>query len=241
MKKYKFSLALLLSFALIFSTMNSFALAESTDFNNVSENENNRELTVTEETKKETIDIIERASNFKQNNTDGEIRPQNVVSIIMYLARIAYGATKTYAKVTENHVEDAIKDYFDLSVLTTQYTNIKELWLIGSNKKVTIEFGTQSRGFEHIMSKHHPKYWTGLGYREYNSFFNDTTSMQEIVDIIAVVINYSDENKQKILNNYSNNVAVDGYYSGKLYRVVVDGNLKVVTAYPYGWNVAESR
>ncbi|MCF7753210.1 MULTISPECIES: hypothetical protein [Paenibacillus] len=203
-----------------------------------------KERIVTEEIKNDTLEILENSRESNNVQPQNEIRPANIFRIIMQAAKLLYGTSKTYAKVTEAYVEKAIENEFEaeLPFLVTRYSLIKEIWLIGTSDYIELKFGTQDGGMEHIMSKHHPKYWTGLGYKavQQNSFFYETTSMRDIVTIIATVANYSESNKKAIRANTSGPVAVDGYYDGKKYRLVVNSDYEVVTLYPYGWNIAES-
>ncbi|MBY0202781.1 MULTISPECIES: hypothetical protein [Paenibacillus] len=203
----------------------------------------NTERVLTEKIKSDTLEIIENSRGSNSVQPQSEVRPANIFRIVMEAAKLLFGATKTYNKVTEAYVENAIENEFkdELPFLVTRNSLIEEFWLIGTNEYVELKFGTSDRGLEHILSKHHPKYWTGLGYREYNSFFNDTTSMRDIISIIAVVANQTQNNKNKIIANNSGNVSVDGTYDGKKYRLVVSSDYEVVTLYPLGWNVAESK
>ncbi|KLU58245.1 hypothetical protein EL84_00300 [Paenibacillus sp. VT-400] len=203
----------------------------------------NNERVLTEEIQNDTLEIIENYGGSNAVQPQSEVRAASIVRIVMQAAKLLFGATKTYNKVTEAYVEKAIENEFEaeLPFLVTRNSIIKEFWLIGTSEYVELKFGTSDRGLEHILSKHHPKYWTGLGYREYNSFFNDTTSMREIVEIAIVVANQTQNNKNKIIANNSGNVSVDGTYDGKQYRLVVSSDYEVVTLYPLGWNVAESQ
>ncbi|MGI2326866.1 hypothetical protein [Planococcus sp. YIM B11945] len=92
---------------------------------------------------------------------------------------------------------------------------------------------------EHILSKHHPKYWISLGFGSYNTFFEDYFTFCDVENVIITAANYKD-NEKKILNNYKDRVVLDGRYLNKPYRLVLT-NGSVTTVYPYQWNVGESQ
>ncbi|WP_139168929.1 hypothetical protein [Paenibacillus polysaccharolyticus] len=60
------------------------------------------------------------------------------------MATLLIGATKTYDKVTEAYVENAIKNEFkdELPFLVTRNSLIEEFGLIGTNEYVKLKFGT---------------------------------------------------------------------------------------------------
>ncbi|PGS46508.1 hypothetical protein [Bacillus sp. AFS041924] len=87
---------------------------------------------------------------------------------------------------------------------------------------------------EHILSKHHPRYWTGLGRGSTNTFFEPAFNFTDIENVIITVVNYK-ENENKLIKNWNDKVTLDGYYMSKPYRVVIT-NGSVTTAYPLGWN-----
>ncbi|MCR8844612.1 hypothetical protein NQ117_13050 [Paenibacillus sp. SC116] len=165
-----------------------------------------------------------------------------LIIIVMRAAALAYGTKKTYDRVTEAIVESAINNHFDVPMWANYSYNVAEISVQGKNKTINFEFGNSGYGMEHILSKHHPKYWTGLGYGEYNSFFIDSTSIGDIVTIVNTVVNESAANKNKaVLASLSKeNTAIDGTWNGDKYRVVLDKDLDVITCYPLGWNVADS-
>nr|WP_154960253.1 hypothetical protein [Paenibacillus xylanexedens] len=55
-----------------------------------------------------------------------------------------FGATKTYNKVTEAYVENAIENEFkdEIPFLVTRNSLIEEFGLIGTNEYVELKFGT---------------------------------------------------------------------------------------------------
>ncbi|MFJ7647610.1 SAR2788 family putative toxin [Lysinibacillus sp. NPDC097279] len=97
---------------------------------------------------------------------------------------------------------------------------------VGGGKKV---YFTKAK-MRHILENHHPNYWTG---NEKKSFFDPDLSVNDIKNIVTTVI---DKNKFAIsrsLNN-SQSIRVHGKVNGINYRVYVDKDGTISSAYPVG-------
>ncbi|MGD6796281.1 DNRLRE domain-containing protein [Metabacillus indicus] len=175
-------------------------------------------------------------ANSEQED-ESEFQAAAAARIIMEVGRILWKGYKVYDKITEAKVEKAIENHYGDSL--NRYSNLKTFKLENTSKKIVLEHGTSSWGMEHILSKHHPKYWTGLGRGTTNTFFPDTFTFSDIENVIITVANYG-KNEEKIVKNYNKKVVLDGYYLKKPYRLVInDGS--VTTLYPLGWNYGTTK
>ena len=149
------------------------------------------------------------------SNKPATIEPEREsenVRIIMTTAKILWKTYKTFLKVKEAQVEAAIEKKY--GTIYNRYTDLRSIKLENTKKTIVLEHGTSDWGMEHILSKHHPKYWTGLGYKSKNSFFPENFSFTDIENVIITVANYGNNDKT-ILNygfGYGKKTSVKGYY-----------------------------
>lgn len=97
---------------------------------------------------------------------------------------------------------------------------------VGGGKKV---YFTKAK-MRHILENHHPNYWTG---NEGKTFFDPDLSVNDIKNIVTRVINNNKSAISKSLNN-SQGIRVHGKVNGINYRVYVDKDGTISSAYPVG-------
>ncbi|UOY93698.1 hypothetical protein MUG87_06155 [Ectobacillus sp. JY-23] len=259
----KFIVSLMASLLFFSATAPTFARAESTDSTNVEQVTSPQHLSADSEVNHPDVngEPVEVWGTIDENGFPVEtseftdVHEEEVYTIpgiktmkdpqynpaaariLIYATQIAWKGVKTYYKVKEAKVEQAIEDYYGSCF--SRYTDLKVIKLEGSSKTIVLEHGTQDWGMEHILSKHHPGYWTGLGYGSTNTFFDDSFTFSDIENVIITVANYGN-NEKTILNNYSKKVVLDGYYQNKAYRLVIT-NGSITTVYPYKWNYGISQ
>ncbi|MFJ7753197.1 DNRLRE domain-containing protein [Peribacillus muralis] len=169
-------------------------------------------------------------------NTNGGYQQLRNLKILINATRVIWKSVKSYTKKKEVDVENAIEKKYGVSL--SKNSDLRKFKLEGYKRKLVLEHGTQSWGMEHILSKHHPKYYTGIGYasKSYNTMLPREFTMSDIENIIITIANYKG-NEKKIIDKYNKNenVVLDGYYLDKKYRLVVKKG-SVTTLYPKGWN-----
>jgi len=163
-----------------------------------------------------------------------------IVFIIILSIVILYAAAERHNMTTDSHTSIAIKKEFD-EIAWSNSSNpvLQDILVIGTNYKVAFKYGSKNRGMKAILSEHHPKYWDGHKRSEHHSLFDETTTMKDIIHIAEVIINQSQDNKDKAVIKRKENISLDGQFENKKYRVIVSPDMEVVTVYPYGWNIVD--
>ncbi|MFJ5763993.1 SAR2788 family putative toxin [Lysinibacillus sp. NPDC093210] len=97
---------------------------------------------------------------------------------------------------------------------------------VGGGKKV---YFTKAK-MRHILERHHPNYWTG---NEKKTFFDPDLSVNDIKDIVTTVINNNKLGISRSLNS-NHSIKVYGKVNGINYRVYVEKDGIISSAYPVG-------
>ncbi|RNB58170.1 hypothetical protein EDM57_08675 [Brevibacillus gelatini] len=227
--KFKKSILTLLSAVLLSSTLIPSAFAKD----NVIKPEK-AFIQQTQSNEQENISNIEKME--KEESTES-IKP-SVAPIIPILIRagvIIWRGYKTYEWVSEEIVEGAIEEHYGLRYASSN-TSLMQ-YKVG-NEVFHLRFGNRNFGLEHILGKHHPEYYYGIGFGSgTNTMFDPSITIEDIENMIAVI---SHQNKTRIERALRNDerVVVRGTWQDEEYRLVIDDG-KVITLYPYGWNEAQ--
>jgi len=97
---------------------------------------------------------------------------------------------------------------------------------VGGGKKV---YFTKAK-MRHILERHHPNYWTG---NEKKTFFDPDLSVNDIKNIVTTVINNNKSAISRSLNS-NHSIKVYGKVNGINYRVYVEKDGIISSAYPVG-------
>ncbi|EJL31413.1 hypothetical protein [Brevibacillus sp. BC25] len=219
--------ALLLSTAVIPSTYASAQIAKSQDvvIQHAQDNKQNQ---------------VKQLTSEEQGNAKHEIKEEAavvpVIGIIIRAGVVAWKGYKTYERVSEAYVENAIEDHYGLKSSRSSTTLME--YQVGS-EVFELKFGTSKWGLEHILGKHHPKYYYGIDFGKKNSMFEPNIGIEDIENMITI-LSFQSNNDDKIEKALKNGkrATVYGSWLGEEYTLVIEDG-KVITLYPDGWNMVE--
>ncbi|MGK5509242.1 hypothetical protein [Brevibacillus formosus] len=167
-----------------------------------------------------------------------------VFTIVIRSLSLYSKGKKISERVEESEIEDAIKEYFDI----TFYSSGRDLatWNVGRGKDVVLEAGDDSSyGFEHILAKHVPKYFNQYDEAEEAMNNGDVITFFDKNDDIKDVY----ENLDYVIKKYKSKISQDGFKNreerfkvkgkdGENYILIIKGG-EVITFYPDRWNKAD--
>jgi hypothetical protein len=161
------------------------------------------------------------------------------VGIIIRLAVVAYSSYKTYERVSEQYVEDAVDSEYGLGYFSSD-SSVLERYVVGPSDdyiQFTLNKGDSPWGMRHILGKHHPKYYYGIDWGTKNTMHYDTTTMEDIGNMINIIA-WQGTNSTYIHKQLKAGLraTVKGAWLGEDYVLVIGSNKQVITLYPDGWN-----
>ncbi|GAA1980020.1 hypothetical protein GCM10009718_16090 [Isoptericola halotolerans] len=138
--------------------------------------------------------------------------PAIVVALRVASVTIKVGSkTVKYAKAPASRAANALSSYKTLSFKTGAHT-----------------FKLDKSGMKHILTRHHPKYWTG-GSKATQTFFNPNMSVTQVRSLVhGAMKQWPATLKSRGTNQ---RISLSGTYDGVKYKMVIDKG-RVVQFYP---------
>lgn len=180
---------------------------------------------------------------------DGNVETQANPWIAIYTVyKIIKWGLDIYESIQESQIEDATLNHFGIQRNPAWFEVPEQLELRDYYVPATGNFGAEyisllngdhdKFGWEHILGKHHPDWWTGVyTLNQDHSFFNPGTSFSEIEAAIGAIINENETNKLTVLEYgidrhwWEDKATITGTYNNVEYLLVIkDG--AVTTMYP---------